>query len=106
MSTYDLNLNLIKEMIGRIEKDLNKSLEDGTVWDAMLMRLQVIGENIDKLPREAVKRHSEINWKKYYAFRNLISHTYLKVPMDLVMEMISELPALKKAVIKMKGKLK
>lgn len=106
MLRHDINLNLIKEMIGRIEVDLNKSLEDKTVWDAMLMRFQVIGENIEKLPNEVRKKHKEINWKKFYAYRNLISHTYSNVPMEIIMELIKELPALKKAIVKLKGELK
>ncbi len=106
MSRYDLNLNLIGEMIGRIESDLNKSLEDKTVWDAMLMRFQVIGENIDKLPRDATKKHNEVNWKKFYFHRNLISHLYNEVPMEVIMVMINELPILKKAIAKIKRELK
>lgn len=106
MSRYDLNLNLIKEMIGRVEADLNKSLENKTVWDAMLMRFQVIGENIDKLPRDNLKKHQEINWRKFYTFRNLISHSYNDVLQEVVMDLIKELPALKKVIVKLRGELK
>jgi len=106
MSKYDLHLNLIGDMIRRIEVDLNKSLEDKTVWDAMLMRFQVIGENIDKLPRDITRRHSEVNWKKFYFHRNLISHLYNEVLMEVIMIMINELPILKKAITKIKRELK
>jgi len=106
MSQYNLNLNLISEVIKRIERDLNKSLEDPTVWDAMLMRFQVIGENIDKLPKEIRKKHHEFNWKKFYAYRNVVSHTYNKVLTETIMELINELPALKKVVAKIRGELK
>ena len=106
MSKYDLNLNLIRDMIQRVEGDLNKSLEDKTVWDAMLMRFQVIGENIDKLPREITRKHGEINWKKFYAYRNSISHSYNKILTEVIVELINELPALKKAILKIRGELK
>ena len=106
MSRYNLNLNLINDMIERIEKDLNKSLEDKTVWDAMLMRFQVIGENIDKLPSETMKKHQEINWKKFYVCRNLISHAYNGVPIEVVMELIKELPVLKEVIVKIRRELK
>jgi uncharacterized protein with HEPN domain len=106
MSKYNLNLNLIRDMIKRIESDSNKSLEDKTVWDAMLMRFQVIGENIDKLPREILKKHGEINWKKFYACRNLISHVYNDVPIEVIMELITELSVLKKVIGKIRGELK
>ena len=106
MSKYNLNLNLISEMIERIEKDSNKSLEDKTVWDAMLMRFQVIGENIDKIPRSATKKHGEVNWKKFYFHRNLISHLYNEVLMEVVVVLINELPILKKAIGKIRSELK
>jgi len=106
MSKYDLNLNMIKEMIERAESDLNKSLEDKTVWDAMLMRFQVIGENIDKLPLDVKKKHSEVNWKKFYSYRNTISHSYNNVLIEVIMEMINELPILKRAISKIKRELK
>ena len=106
MSRYDLNLNLIKEMIKRVEKDSNKSLEDKTVWDAMLMRFQVIGENIDKLPKEALKKHGEINWRKFYAFRNKVSHAYDDILVEVIMELIKEIPTLKKVIVKLRRELK
>lgn len=106
MSRYDLGLNLIEEAIGRIEADLNKSLEDETVWDAMLMRFQIIGENIDKLPREVTKKYNEINWKKFYAYQNTISHSYNKVLTEVIMELINELPNLKRALAKIRRELK
>lgn len=106
MSKYNLNLNLIKEMIERIEADSNKSLDDKTVWDAMLMRFQVIGENVDKLPREVLRKHGEVNWKKFYAHRNTISHTYNYVLIDVISKLIDELPSLKKAIAKVRRELK
>jgi len=106
MSKYDLNLNLIEESIKRIEADSNKSLEDETVWDAMLMRFRVIGENIDKLPREVTQKHEEINWRKFYSYRNTISHSYNKVLMEVIVDLMKELPILKRTIVKMRSELK
>ena len=106
MSKYDLYLNLIGETIGRVEKDMNKSLEDDTVWDAMLMRFQIIGENIDKLPKFIREKHREINWVNFYDFRNTISHEYNKVLMEVVVNLINEIPELKKSLGKIRGELK
>ena len=106
MSRYDINLNLIEEMIERILRDSNKSLEDNLVWDAMLMRFQVLGENIEKLPKEVIEEHGEVNWKKFCSLRNLISHEYSGVYVDVLAKLIDQLPELKKAVKKIRGELK
>lgn len=106
MSESEVHLNLILEMISKIEKDSNKSLSDELVWDAMLMRFQVIGESVAKLPEKAIQKHQEVNWRKFYSFRNSISHEYSRVPQVVVANLINELPNLKKAITKIKGELK
>ena len=65
-----------------------------------------MGENIDKLPREVLKKHNEINWRKYYAFRNSISHTYNDILIEVIADLISELPVLKRAIVKIKREIK
>jgi uncharacterized protein with HEPN domain len=98
MSHYDVYINLILEMISKIEKDSEKSLDDDTVWDATLMRFQVIGESVDKLPDDIKKKHQEVNWRKFYKFRNSISHEYAEVPQTIILNLMREIPNLKKAV--------
>lgn len=106
MSEYEVYVNLILEMINKIEKSLKKSVIDEDVWDAILMRFQVIGESVNALPRKSLEKHSEINWRKFYSFRNDISHEYMKIPQTVVMNLVNELPNLKKAINKIKGELK
>ena len=48
------------------------------VFNACVMRLQVIGEHVGKLLKEApamLDAHPEIPWLAIYDLRNLISHT-------------------------------
>ena len=106
MSKYDLELDLIEEAIKRIGTDLNKSLENGTVRDAMLMRFQVISENVDKLPREIIIKYNKINWEKFHAYRNIVSRSYDKVLTGVIMELINELPNLKGVLAKIREELK
>lgn len=106
MSQYDVYVNLILEMISKIEKSLKKSIIDEDVWDAILMRFQVIGESVNMIPKNVLEKHSEINWRKFYSFRNDISHRYMNIPQTVVMSLVNELPNLKKAINKVKGELK
>lgn len=105
MSESEVHLNLILEMIEKIEKDSNKSLNDDLIWDAMLMRFQVVGESVARLPDKTKNKHREVNWRKFYSFRNLISHKYSGVPSDVVANLIQEVPILKKAVNKIKSEV-
>lgn len=105
MSQSNLHIDLILELIIKIEKSLKKFLHDQDVWDAILMRFQVIGETVKKLPRNSLKKHSEINWRKFSSFRNDISHEYLNIPETIVRSLINELPALKRTLKKMKSEV-
>lgn len=48
MYKYELYSNLIIEMCERLEKTPLNKLSDENIWDATLMRFQVIGENVKK----------------------------------------------------------
>ncbi len=106
MPDYKLYINVILESIEKIEnsaaklkkEDFLKNLE---IQDATLMRLQVIGENIKKIPSEAKKRVKEIKWKKFEKLRNIISHRYDAVDYSLIWSFIeNNLEELKNAILK------
>ena len=72
------------------------------VFNACVMRLQVIGENVGKLLKEApamLDAHPEIPWLAIYDLRNLISHEYANLDEDLIFSIIrKDLEPLKVAV--------
>jgi len=108
MSESKLYVNLILEMIGKIEESVQgiskkEFMEDETIQDATLMRLQVIGENIKNMPLEIKKQHEEIKWKKFEKLRNVISHKYASVNYNLIWDFIeNNLEELKSGVINIK----
>ena len=108
MSEYELYINLILEMIEKIEgsiKDVSKEefLEDEELTDATLMRLQVIGENVKSIPFSIKKEQKEIKWKKFERLRNFISHKYSLIEKDIIWEIIQkDLIELKLAIEKIK----
>jgi len=96
MLRYKLYVNQIIEMIGLIEKHKGEGLDDEQNWDATLMRLQVIGENIGKIPMEIRKEYPNIEWDKFKNLRNIISHVYIEVLKEMVKDIIeNKLPKLK-----------
>lgn len=105
MSFYDIYISDAIEMISRIERE-TKSLDDlkkDKDIDSTLMRLQVIGESIKKLPKNVKKEFSNVKWKKIEEMRNFISHEYFRVLPEIVIQIIKEdLPELKKVLRKIK----
>jgi len=108
MLNYNIYIKDILDAIERIEKSLKrldkKAFEkDRDIIDATFMRIQVIGESIKKLPLEFKKKHEEINWKKFEETRDIISHAYSKVNMDIIWNLIkNKLPNLKDSIKKIK----
>ncbi|MFH0711761.1 MAG: HepT-like ribonuclease domain-containing protein [archaeon] len=90
-----LYFSQILRMINLIEKHREDGLDDEQNWDATLMRLQVIGENIGKIPMGVRKRYPDIEWDKFKNLRNIISHVYIGVLKEVVKDTIeNKLPRL------------
>lgn len=70
------------------------------MWqDAVIRNLEVLGEAAEKLRRrfpEFVARHPEIPWRPAYGMRNVLSHGYFKVDLEVIWHIIkADLPALR-----------
>jgi len=108
MQESKLYINVVLETITKIEKSLiriNKSnfLKDLELQDATLMRLQVIGENILKIPFKIKKKNKEIRWRKFEKLRNIISHKYDSVDYNLIWSFIeNNLAELKSGILSIK----
>ncbi len=101
MQKYELYLNQILENIKKIEDSFKgkgrENLEkEDTLRDATYMRIQVIGENINKIPFRIKSKHPEIKWERIKDSRDIISHAYIKVNLNIIWDLIkTELPKLK-----------
>ena len=63
--------------------------------DAVIRRLQIIGEAAGKIPQELRDKFSTVSWKKIVAFRNLIIHDYASIKFSEVWRVSQEeLPVL------------
>ena len=75
------------------------------VFNACVMRLQVIGEHVGKLLKDApalLEAHLEIPWLAIYDLRNIISHEYGNLDEDLIYSIIrKDLSPLRDAVTAM-----
>ena len=103
MLRYELYSNLIIEMCERLEKTPLNKLDDEDVWDATLMRFQVIGENIKRIPKKIKDKYPKVKWKNFEWFRNQISHKYQTILNEVIKDLIkNDLINLKNTILKIK----
>jgi len=77
-------------------EDLEKDVKS---FDATIMNFIVLGESVGKLSDDFKDKHQDIDWRKIYAFRNVLAHDYFGIYPAEVWEIIrADIPALKKAL--------
>jgi uncharacterized protein with HEPN domain len=83
-----LFLKDILEAIKRIESHTARGREEflsnPTVQDAILFRLQTIGEAANQLPDDMKAKYPEIPWRDIVDFRNLLAHRYWRIDLNVV----------------------
>ena len=100
-------LSHILESIGEIEKNIknmseNKFLNSVITQDAVVRRLEIIGEAVKNLPASFKKRYPEIPWKKVSGTRDILIHEYFGVNVNLVWKIVNKnIPQLKKQISKL-----
>jgi len=74
-------------------EDFEKDIES---FDATIMNFIVLGEAVGKLSVLFKEGHTQIDWQKIYAFRNVLAHDYFGIYPAEVWEIIQKhLPQLK-----------
>jgi len=89
--SYAPHIAIIQDAISAIERYRPASKEvflaDELVQDAILMRLQVIGEHLSRIRRIDEDRFASVAepaWYKIIGLRHVISHGYETIEWDLV----------------------
>ena len=71
-------------------------------FNACVMRLQVIGEQVGKLLKNSEKpldAYPAISWNAIYGMRNFVSHEYANIDEEIIVSTINDdLPPLKQAI--------
>ena len=106
----DVNIFLahILESIEKIEKfteSMSKKefLESPQAQDAVIRRLEIIGEATKNLPKEFMQKHLEIPWGELTRMRDKLIHAYFGVDLNLTFRIVKEdLPDLKKKILKIR----
>ncbi len=83
----------ILESISRIEeyvKDLDEAEFYGNneKQDAVLRRLEIIGEAVKSIPQDVRDKYSEIPWKQIAGMRDIVIHEYFGVNLGRIWKVI------------------
>lgn len=87
------SIQLIKEWSCNINNpdDFLSSSNNVMAFNACVMRLQVIGENVGKLLKkesDLLSSYTNIPWFAIYDMRNLISHEYSNIDEEIIFSVI------------------
>lgn len=91
------------ELIQKYTEKINKSDFDSMViiQDAVIRRIQVIGEAVKNISIPFKKEYSQIPWREITGMRDKIIHGYFNVDNDIVWEVVvKDLPSLKQNILK------
>lgn len=75
--------------------------------DAVIMRIQIIGEAVKNLPADLKRKYKDVDWKKSVKLRNIFIHDYFGINCRRLWKTIkTEIPDLKEKVSKIFNELK
>lgn len=98
---YDIldSIENIEEYTKNINE--NKFAESLQIQDAVVRRMEIIGEAVKNLPTHFREKHPDIPWKDIAGTRDIIVHDYSGVDIDMVWEIVKDgIPKLKNQIQK------
>lgn len=101
----------VSESIEKIEKytygmSKEEFLRASQVQDAVIRRLEIIGEATKNIPEDFRNKHPEIPWKQIAGMRDILIHGYFGVNLERVWMVVErDLPDLKTEISKILKKM-
>lgn len=100
-------LQHIIECIEEIKKHIKgvsekQFMDDVKTQDAVIRRIEIIGEATKNLPSDFKKKNPQIEWREIAGMRDKLIHEYFGVNIDLVWVVIkNDIPKFKKQILEL-----
>ncbi len=91
------SIHLIEKYVDQVPK--KDFLESNNIQDAVIRRLEIIGEAVKNLPPEFRAEYPDVQWRQIAGMRDVLIHGYFGVDLDLTWKVVkSDLPELERKI--------
>jgi len=101
----------ILECTERIEEYTKEMMKEDffdsvQIQDAVMRRIEIIGEAVKNIPKEIKDKYQDIPWRQIAGMRDILIHEYFGIDLELTWKVAKkDVPDLKKKMLKVKKDL-
>lgn len=77
----------------------NRFFKDKQLQDAIVRRIEIIGEAVRNIPDDVKNKYATVSWKEIVGTRDIFIHHYFGIDLEIVWSIVkNDLPDLKKKI--------